>query len=82
MRLILLLFILITGIFFYFPPKSIIFVRLSPYRTVFALYYVQFEKRKLPVGYFKLHRLLYFTRAVVLPAPAESHRAGAGKEAL
>ena len=52
---------------FDFSVKDIIFVELFPYRKVFALVYVQFDRRKLPAGYFKLHRLLYFTRAVDSP---------------
>jgi hypothetical protein len=36
------------------------------YRIVFALIYMQFDKRRLTAGYFKLHRLLYFIRAVAV----------------
>ena len=43
-----------------------IFVRLLHCRIVFALYYMQFDKRKLTAGHFKLHRLLYFARAVAV----------------
>ena len=55
---------------FYFSVKVIIFVWLFPYGKVFALVYMQFDKRKPTAGYFKLHRLLYFTRAVEVSHPA------------
>ena len=56
---------------FYLLAKAIIFVRLFPFRNVFALVYVPFEKRRPAVGFFKLHRLLYFIRAVFYPSPTE-----------
>ena len=67
---LILFFILIIGIFFYFSTRFINFVRLFSYRIVFALYDVQFDKRRPTAGYFKLHRLLYFARAVGLPTSA------------
>ena len=66
------LFQLFSEICLYFSVKIIIFVRLCKTLKVFALFYMQFGKRKLTAGYFKLHRLLYFTRAVSLPTPAEA----------
>jgi len=72
------LFLLISRIFFCFSEKSIIFDRPVPYRTVFAIFYVQFDKRKLTAGFFKLHRLLYFTRAVWFARSEMSHRVGVG----
>ena len=53
----------ILWIRFNFSVKVIIFAGLFSYRKVYG----QFNKRKLPVGYFKLHRLLFFTRAVGYP---------------
>ena len=57
----------ILWISFYFSTKAVISVRLLPYRRVFALFDMQFSERKSATGYFKLHRLLYFTRAVFCP---------------
>ena len=57
---------------FDFSAKNIIFVRLFTYRKVCALVYMQFDKRKPTAGYFKLHRLLYFTRAVDSPTRRQS----------
>ena len=62
----------ILWICFYFSVKTIIFVRLFPYRKVFALVYMQFDKRKPTAALFKLHRLLYFTRAVDSPTRRQS----------
>ena len=45
-----------------------IYPEFSLYQQVFVLAYVQFDKRKLTAGYFKLHRLLYFIRAVDYPS--------------
>ena len=59
--------ILWTG--FYFYVKTI-FVRMLPDWKVFVLLYLQSDKRKQTAGLFRLHRLLYFTRAVCLPTPA------------
>jgi len=53
-------------IYYSFSTKSIIFFRPAPYFIVFALVYVQFDKRKPVARYFKLNRLLYFIRAVHL----------------
>ena len=59
-----------SRILYFFSKKSINFVRLLMNaihflpKFVFDLFYVQFGKRKPSAGYFKLHRLLYFTRAV------------------
>ena len=67
---------LVQRISFYYSEKAIIFVRLLPllspysgglrgaFQKVIALLYLQSDKRKPIVGLFKLHRLLYFTRAV------------------
>jgi len=41
------------------------FVLLFLSGCVFALFSMQFEKRKLTAGLYKLHRLLQFTRAVL-----------------
>ena len=43
------------------------FVRLFLLGCVFALFCLQFDRRKLTAGLYKLHRLLQFTRAVCLP---------------
>jgi hypothetical protein len=51
---------------FYYSVKAIIFVRLFSCQKVFALFCMQSDKRKPTAGFFKLHRLLYFTRAVSL----------------
>ena len=59
--LFLLLFMLIC---FHFSKDIITFVRLFPYWMVFVLFNMQFDQRKLIAGFFKLHRLLYFIRAV------------------
>ena len=40
---------------FCFSVKVIIFGGLFPYRKVFVLVYMQFDKRKPTAGYFKLH---------------------------
>ena len=74
-----------SRILFFLFKKNINFVRLLIHAVdfllgfVFALFYVHFGKRKPAAGYFKLHRLLYFTRAVGLPTPAVSRRVGVGK---
>ena len=68
-----------SNIFFYFSVKAFIFVRLMPDSIVFALFDVQFDKRKLTAGYFKLHRLLYFTRAVRFAHSEMNHRVGVGR---
>ena len=57
----------ILWISFNFSATIIIFVRLFPYRKVFALVDVPFDRRKPTAALFKLHRLLYFTRAVGFP---------------
>ena len=49
---------------FVFSIKAVIFVRLFLHGKVFAVLYVQSDKRKPTAGLFRLHRLLYFTRAV------------------
>jgi hypothetical protein len=54
-------------VFLHFSIKPLVSVRLFPSGNVFALFCVQLDKRKLTAGYFKLHRLLQFTRAVGLP---------------
>ena len=41
------------------------FVRLFLFGFVFALFCMQFDRRKLTAGLYKLHRLLQFTRAVL-----------------
>jgi len=41
------------------------FVRLFLFGFVFALFCLQFDRRKLTAGLYKLHRLLQFTRAVL-----------------
>ena len=51
----------------YFSIKTIIFVWLLPFSKVFVLLYLQFYSREPVAGFFKLHRLLYFIRAVDLP---------------
>ena len=53
-----------------FAVKVIIFGGLFSYRKVFALFDVQFDRRKYSAVRFKLHRLLYFTRAVAVSHPA------------
>ena len=63
----------ILWICFYFSVKTIIFVGLFLYRKVFDLVYVPFDKRKYSAVRFKLHRLLYFTRAVGFPIRTGSH---------
>ena len=65
---------LISAIIFRLSKKVIIFVRLFPYWKVFVLVYMQFDNRKPTAGYNKLHRLLYFIRAVGLPTPTGSCR--------
>jgi len=69
----LMLFLqLILWIYFCFSVKAIIFVRKFYYRKVFALIYWRSDKRKPTARLFRLHRLLYFIRAVCLPTPAEA----------
>ena len=63
---LILAFQLFLLIFYCFSTKSLIFVRLAPHNIIFALVYVQFDKRKPVARYFKLNRLLYFIRAVHL----------------
>ena len=65
----------------YLSSGKIIFVRLFHDRKGFALVYVPFDKRKPTAGYFKLHRLLYFIRAVGLPTLTGSRRmVGVGRK--
>ena len=66
----------ILWISFCFSVKTIIFVRLFPYRTVFVLFEVQFDKRKHSAVRVKLHRLLYFIRAVRFAHPAAAITSG------
>ena len=73
-----LAFQLFLLIFFFFSTKYIIFVRLLHYNIV--LFYMQFNKRKPVAGYYKLHRLLYFIRAVELPTPVGSRSGRSGKQ--
>ncbi len=54
----------IMWISFCFSTKAIIFVCSLPFRKVFAMYDMQLDKQKPATGYFRLHRLLYFIRAV------------------
>jgi len=68
----ILLLQLILLICFYFSVKTTIFVRLFDYRKVFALIDWWSDKRKLMVGQFRLHRLLYFTRGVGCPTPTKA----------
>ena len=65
MGLIFLLQLLLWISFYYFV-KVVIFVRLFSCQKVFALFYLQTDKRKPTAGFFKLHRLLFFIRAVHL----------------
>jgi len=72
-------FLFFLLIYFFFFGKSAIFVISAPYNVVFDLVYLRFDKRKPVAGYFKLHRLLYFIRAVFLPTPAGSRKVGVGQ---
>ena len=74
------LFQIISGFCFFFSKDNISFVRLLSARIVFASFDVQFDKRKLTAGYFKLHRLLYFTRAVWFAHSEMNHRVGVGNK--
>ena len=69
-------------ILFYFSTKAIIFVRLFPYGKVFTVCYVQPDKRKPTAGLYRLHRLLYFTRAVQFPRPVSAITSGSGTESV
>ena len=71
--------ILILWICFYFSVKVVGFIRLLPFQKVFALFFMQSDKRKPTAGLFKLHRLLYFTRAVCLPTPTKLQSRSEGK---
>ena len=59
---------------FCFTEKAVIFAWLFQNRIVFALSNVQCDKRKPPAGYYKMNRLLQFTRAVWLAPPTGNHR--------
>ena len=50
-----------------FSTKAVIFVRLFLDGKVFAVCQVRSDTRKPTAGLFRLHRLLYFTRAVGTP---------------
>ena len=63
-------------IYFFFSAKPVIFVRPAPYNIVFALFDMQFGKRKPVAGCFKLHRLLCFIRGVEYTTPAGSRKVG------
>jgi len=62
-----------------FSTKAVIFVRLFPYGEVFAVCQVRSDTRKPTVGLFRLHRLLYFTRAVGSPTRG-SHNVRVGND--
>ena len=63
--------------------KIIIFVRQFDEKEYAPCLCLPYDQRKLPDGYFKLNRLLYFIRAVGLPAPTGSRRmVGGGKKEL
>jgi len=51
----------------FFSEKLDCFIRLFLFGFVFALFYLQFDRRKLTAGLYKLHRLLQFTRSVSFP---------------
>jgi len=53
---------------FNYSTKVVTFVRLFPCGKVFDWIDLQFDRRKPAAGYFDLHRLLQYTRAVGLPA--------------
>ena len=63
------IFVNISLFLLYFSSGKMVYVRLFPFREVFALVHVRFDGRKPTAGYFKLHRLLYFIRAVLCPPP-------------
>ena len=65
------IYIEFLSILLLYSKEYIIFVRLLFVGIVFALFYMQFDKRKLSGGLYKLRRLLYFTRAVGLPPSTE-----------
>ena len=61
--------------------KVIIFVRQFDEKEYAPCLCLPYDQRKLPNGYFKLNRLLYFIRAVCLSAPTGSRRmVGAGRK--
>ena len=62
----------ILRISFYYSVKVVNSIRLFLCREVFALFFMQSDKRKPSVVLFRLHRLIYFTRAVCLPALVEA----------
>ena len=62
--------IIFSFILLFCSTKYVIFVWLLSCRKVFALVYVQSGKRKPAAGYYRLHRLLQFMRAVISPASA------------
>jgi len=73
--------IIFSFILLFCSNKFFIFVRLLSCRKVFVLVYVQSEKRKPASVYYRLHRLLQFTRAVISPPRTASRRmVGAGRK--
>ena len=70
----ILFLLLILCIFLYNSVKVIIFVRLFDCSEYIICPFDKFDKSEQTAVFYKLNRLLQFTRAVIRPAPTGSRR--------